>query len=61
MTPQDALESAISDWAALDRSMYDVAGIGEHIIRHMREHYGYVIKRAVPPCRGYERDNDASG
>jgi hypothetical protein len=50
MTPQDALESAISDYAALNYGQ--IVGereMAEHIIQHMREHHGYIIWRTVTP------------
>jgi hypothetical protein len=49
MTPQEALESAISDYAALNHGqVVSEHEMAEHIIKHMLEHYGYEITRAAP-------------
>lgn len=62
MAPREAIWSALSDYAAMqDIQPYELDRVAEHIVQHIRQHYGYVIKRAVPPCRGYERDGDGSG
>lgn len=55
MTPQDALESAISDYAALNYGqIVEEREMAEHIMRHMREHHGYTIWRSVAACVSFE-------
>lgn len=60
-TPNDAVERAIRNYMGWGASMYDVAGLTEHIVTYIREHYGYIIKRAVPPCVAHSQvDPDAA-
>lgn len=63
MNPTDAIWSALNDYAAMqDIQSYELDKVAEHVLRHIREHHGYVIKRAVPPCRAhdFEDTNDAA-
>lgn len=55
MTPQDALESAISDYAALNHGqIVSEREMAEHVIEHMRQHHGYTIWRIVAPSFSME-------
>lgn len=63
MTPQDAIWNALSDYSAMqDIQPYALDKVAEHIVQHIRQYYGYVIKRAVPPCRAHDTEdtNDAA-
>lgn len=56
MTPEQVIESAIESggYTFTDRSArYSWVDIEDHVINSLRAS-GYVIKRAVPPCRGYD-------
>ncbi len=55
MTAHELIEQALLRWRDSDR-----ATMAKMIVIDLLQ-AGYVIKRAVPPCRGYEGDNDASG
>lgn len=62
-TLEQILESAVVEAGYTftnPSALYAWVDVDDHIQNRLRAN-GYVIKRAVPPCRGYERDNDASG
>ena len=62
ISPTDAIWSALNDYAAMqDIQPYELDKVAEHIVQHIREHYGYIIKRAVPPCVAHSQvDPDAA-
>jgi hypothetical protein len=58
MTPVSALEQAISDYYfQTNFSRDDTALFADYITNWLGAHH-YVIKRAVPPCRGHHTNED---
>lgn len=59
-TLEQILESAVVEagytWTS-PKAEYAWVAVDDHIQNRLRAD-GYVIKRAVPPCRGYEGNNE---
>lgn len=59
MTPEIAICNALNHYAATQViHSCELDKVADHITSHIRKHYGYVVKRAVPPCRGHDLGGD---